>query len=141
MCALLVVYNSWGTWLRPERPWRVPSRSSFDTLSRCEQTLGILRVEGFFINLRTKLLDFKGFDSSIILRLRHGTPRPIGDFPESLSTAILVGIILVGRLGVGCWGLSRPSGKGRSSSTGGGLHIYIYIYIYICRERERERDG
>ena len=29
-----------------------------------------------------------------------GIPRPIGDFPESLSQAILVGIILVGRLGV-----------------------------------------
>ena len=40
-------------------------------------------------------------DSSIILILRGGIPRPIGDFPEILSQAILVGIMLVGRLGVG----------------------------------------
>ena len=43
-------------------------------------------------DLRTKILDFRGFDSSIIL---GGIPRPIGDFPESLSQRILAG-----RLGV-----------------------------------------
>ena len=42
----------------------------------------------------------EGFDSSIILILRGGIPRPIGDFPESLSQAILVGIMLVGKSGV-----------------------------------------
>ena len=41
-----------------------------------------------------------GFDSSGILVVRGGTPRPLGNFPESLSQAILVGTILVGRLGV-----------------------------------------
>ena len=51
-------------------------------------------------NLRTNIMDFKGFDSSIILILWSGIPRPIGNFPESLSQAILVGVILVGRLGV-----------------------------------------
>ena len=51
-------------------------------------------------NLPTDIVDFKGFDSSIILLLRGGIPRPIGDFPESLSQAILVGIMLLGRLGV-----------------------------------------
>ena len=35
-----------------------------------------------------------------MLNLRGGIPRPIGDFPESLSQAMLVGIMLVGRLGV-----------------------------------------
>ena len=45
-------------------------------------------------------LDFRGFDSSIILMLRGGVPRPIGNFPESLTQTILVGITLVGRLGV-----------------------------------------
>ena len=34
------------------------------------------------------------------LNSRSGIPRPIRDFPESLSQAILVGIMLVGRLGV-----------------------------------------
>ena len=52
------------------------------------------------VNLRTKIMGFRGFDSSIILILRGGIPRPMGNLPESLSQAILVGIILVGRLGV-----------------------------------------
>ena len=51
-------------------------------------------------NLRTKILDFRGFDASITSILRGGIPRPIGNFPESLSQAILVGRILVGRLGL-----------------------------------------
>ena len=51
-------------------------------------------------NLPTNIMDFRGFDSSVILILRGGIPRPIGDVPESLSQAILVGIMLVGRLGV-----------------------------------------
>ena len=50
-------------------------------------------------NLRTKIMDFRGFDSNIILILSGGIPRPIGNLPESLSQAILGGIILVGRLG------------------------------------------
>ena len=45
-------------------------------------------------------MDFRGFDSSVILILRGGILRPIGNLPESLSQAILVGIMLVGRLGV-----------------------------------------
>ena len=51
-------------------------------------------------NLPTKILDFRGFDSSTILILRGGIARPIGNFPESVSQAMLVGIMLVGRLGV-----------------------------------------
>ena len=51
-------------------------------------------------NLRTKILDYRGFDSSRILILRGGIPGPIGNSPESLSQAILAGVILVGRLGV-----------------------------------------
>ena len=51
-------------------------------------------------NLRTKIMDFRGFDSSNILIVRGGIPRPIGDFQEGLSQAILVGMILVWRLGV-----------------------------------------
>ena len=46
------------------------------------------------------MFDFRGFDSSIILMLRGGILRPMGDFPEMLSGEILVGILLVGRLDV-----------------------------------------
>ena len=49
-------------------------------------------------NLPTNIMDFKGFDSSIILILRGGIPRLIENFRESLNQAILVGIMLVGRL-------------------------------------------
>ena len=59
-----------------------------------------LLASGRTANLRTKIPDFRGFDSSTIIILRGGTPRTIGSFPESLSQAILAGIILVGRLGV-----------------------------------------
>ena len=41
-------------------------------------------------SLRTKILDFRGFDSNIFLISRGGIPRPIGNFPESLSQRILV---------------------------------------------------
>ena len=51
-------------------------------------------------SFRTKTLDFRGFDSSIILDLRGGIIISIGNFPEMLSQQILVGMILVGRLGV-----------------------------------------
>ena len=50
-------------------------------------------------NLRAKILDCRGFDSSTILMLRGGILMSIGEFPESLSQAILAGIILVGRSG------------------------------------------
>ena len=50
-------------------------------------------------NLRTKILDSRGIDSSIILISRGGTPRPIGNFPGSLSQQISAGIISVRRSG------------------------------------------
>ena len=51
-------------------------------------------------NLRTNIMDFRVFDSSRILILRGGLLMSKGNFPEDLSQAILVGIMLVGRLGV-----------------------------------------
>ena len=55
-------------------------------------------------NLRTKILDSRGFVSSRILILRGGILRSIGNFPESFSQAILVGRFLVWRLG----GIENP---------------------------------
>ena len=65
---------------------------------RCCRRL-FFAVEGT-ANLPTNIMDFKGFDSSIFLILRGGILMSIGDFLESLSQTILVGIILLGRLGV-----------------------------------------
>ena len=45
-------------------------------------------------------MEFRGFDSSMILIIRGDILMSTGDFPENLSQAILVGIMLVGRLGV-----------------------------------------
>ena len=50
-------------------------------------------------NLRTKILEFRGLDSSRILMLRGEILGSIGNFPGNLSQQILVGILLVGRLG------------------------------------------
>ena len=47
----------------------------------------------------TKIVDFKGFDSSKILMLRGGLLMSTGGFPEMLSQQILAGIILAGRFG------------------------------------------
>ena len=56
-------------------------------------------------NLRAKIQDSRGFDSSRILTLRGEIPWPMGNFPESLSQQILAWIILVGILGV------KPRGR------------------------------
>ena len=60
-------------------------------------------------NLRTDIMYIRGFDLNIVLILRGGILMPIGDFLEGLSQAILVGVMLVGRL---C------------------ICTYIYIYTY-----------
>ena len=62
--------------------------------------------------LRTEILEFRGFDSSRILIFRGGIIMPTGSFSERLSQRILVGIILIGRLGApqvrGCSGERNP---------------------------------
>ena len=58
-------------------------------------------------HLHTKILDLRGFDSSGILILRVGILMSMENFPKSLSQRILVGIVLVGRLGV----LWHPRGR------------------------------
>ena len=92
-------------------------------------------------NLPTNIVDFSGFDSSIILIFRGGIPMPIGDFPESLSQAMLVGVMLVRRLGV--FRKLQPSVLllnpfcistlgDRESLIPKGETKNIYIYIYVC---------
>ena len=62
-------------------------------------------------NLRSKILDFRGFDSIRILILRVGILMSIGDFPEMLSQQTLVGVILVGTLGVACSSKAQPQSQ------------------------------
>ena len=56
---------------------------------------------------QSKILDFRGFDSRRVLILRGGIFMPIGNFPESLSQAILVGIILGGGPGDWAYGVGQ----------------------------------
>ena len=68
-------------------------------------------------NLATKILDFIMFDSNIILSLRGGILRPMGNSRESLSQGIVAGILLVGRLGVASCA-PRGSYKGEHQPSG-----------------------
>ena len=58
------------------------------------------KIYPYTANLPTNIVDFRGSDSNIMSISRGGIPRPLGNFPESLSQAMLVGVMLVGRLGV-----------------------------------------
>ena len=72
-------------------------------------------------NLRTKILKFRGFDSSRIPTLRDGSIMSIGDFPESLSRRNLVGIVLVGRLAVARSTLATQTREGSMTLPGAML--------------------
>ena len=74
-----------------------------------------LQTTTYTANLRAMILDFRGFDSSRILNSRGGIVRSIGHFPDSLSQAVLVGIVLIGRLGV-----FTPAGVEQPISTHNG---------------------
>ena len=76
-------------------------------------------------DLRTKTLDFGGFDSSRILILRGGTLMSIGSFPESSSQQILVGRVLVGRSSRGPW---TPAAWGYMCTVG----LMLCMNLYSC---------
>ena len=61
---------------------------------------GELKIMPISVVRFPKIPEFSGFDSSIISILRGGILISIGNFPETSSQRILVGIILVGRLGM-----------------------------------------
>ena len=67
-------------------------------------------------NLRTEILDFRGFDSSRILISRGGIVMSVETLQEMLSQRIVVGTILVGRL---CARPIRKLGGGEESLAAG----------------------
>ena len=92
-----------------------------------------LSLSLYIANLRTKILDCTGFGPSIILILRGGSLMPIGNFLESLSQAILAGIILGGRSGVDSSFIVIYVYRHICLSIYLSLSLSImYIYIYIC---------
>ena len=56
-------------------------------------------------NPPTNIVGFRGLDSSVILSLRGGILMSIGDFPESLSQAMLVGCNVSREIGRTGWTL------------------------------------
>ena len=57
----------------------------------------------------------------------------IGDFPESLSQAILAGIILVGRLNITCrsWRVMVELWRAYFARSMMDIYVYVYAYKYI----------
>ena len=78
---------------------------------------------GATANLGTKILDFRGLDSSRILILRGDILMSIGNIPEVLSQRILAGIILVGRLGVSSASMVSVVPRGLGPSFLGGPDV------------------
>ena len=104
-------------------------RSRFDRLgAAASEAQGLARgCMGRPISLLT--LDFRGFDSSIMLIIRGGIPRPIRNFPESLSQAMLV---VPGST-------ARRMPRARRAPSLSSIPRTITIYVYIDREREIDR--
>ena len=92
-----------------------------------EQGQGLGRLTA---NLPTNVVGFRGFYSSIILILRGRILRYKGNFPESSSQAMLVDIMLVGRLGVpyysGRWSWSLVIF--RSQQMGNRIVFYVFTW-------------
>ena len=85
-------------------------------------------------NVRTKILDFRGFDSSIILHIRGGFLMPIGNFMENSSQQISVGIVLVGRLGIP---VAFLSGRAARQTKGGKSRAHIRPHTNIGSQGAR----
>ena len=67
----------------------------------CVRTLlPCCELGGFTASLPTNIVGSQGVRLEHNLKLKGGIPRPRGDSPESLSQAMLVGVMLVGRSGV-----------------------------------------
>ena len=77
-------------------------------------------------NLPTNIVDFRGFDSSIILILRVGILRSIGDFPESLTRAMLVGCNVSREIGRK---IARTEQRVRERRDATSISIYISVAI------------
>ena len=114
MCIYIYIYSfvymmmmtTWCTLCRAlSYGSKLPLRCVSHTLHREENELKSLLQLSLSLNiamanLRTTILEFRGFDSSRTFILRGGIRVPSGSFSECLSQAILVGMILVGRLAV-----------------------------------------
>ena len=79
-------------------------------------------------NLRTKILDFRGFGSSIISTWRGGILMSMGGFPEIMSQQSLVWRILVGRLGAR--GTLRPPAFCRPGYDGEGSGRWVFCLLF-----------
>ena len=97
VCVYIYIYIYINKCMRPRRrPWTPTSWSPARTRStRCSSGTTHISYMSGMANPPTNIV---GFESSIIFIIRGAILMSIGDFLESLSQAMLVGIMLVGRL-------------------------------------------
>ena len=81
-----------------------------------------MEIERITPNPPTNIVDFIGFASSIMLCLRGEILMSIGDFPDSLSQAVLVWIMLGGRLGSECTACSQETSAGARAGSSEHRH-------------------
>ena len=82
-------------------------------------------------NLPTKIVDFRGLDSSTILTLRGGILRPIGDFPEVLTRAMLAGAMLVGGFGRSVRQVVPPNRGSRRDARAPHYKLHVYTQYNV----------
>ena len=91
-------------------------------------------------NLRTMIMDFGGFDSSIVLILRGGTLMPVWvEVKPFLARGVPCSMLQGGATRERLFSHHAAVTSVATSSARKAYQIYIYIYIYMYTERERER--
>ena len=82
-------------------------------------------------NPPTNIVDFGGFDSSVVLILRGGILMSIGDFPEVLSQAMLVGCNVSREIGrMACFCGVRPAKYYRCHRV--PIMCYVLFPVVLC---------
>ena len=106
-CSIQTLGKSWiSRWSLEVWPqWQANLKCSFDLFVSKSRPWNLMYENIKYendrtANLRTTILDFRGFGSSRILISRGGILMTMRNFLEVLSQRIIVRIILVGRLGV-----------------------------------------
>ena len=104
ICIYTIIFNLIASVSSSGVLHRLTERLQFSHAARCFHSIlyhvSYMHVRESTPSLPTNIVDLRGFDSSIILILWAGILMSTGNFLESLSQAILVVAMLVGRLGV-----------------------------------------
>ena len=107
------------------------SLHSFHLLSRtCVHTAAVAVTST--ANLRTKILDFRGFGSGGILISRGGILMPMGDFPRSLESTTSQFAGRPHALSCRASSASREGLRGLAPPPLSAPRMYVYACTYVC---------